>query len=174
MQCRSCARACCSNGSGARGSLVGIAHRHCRAAAATGSACIRCVQRAVCCVSLPVYPRALHYARRFRTRCTCPQPQCGCKGCTRTHSTCTCQHEFAKRKRAIDAQFRGRLGGVEVGAGLAGSGEGPLLAGARRASMTAGFADNENVGKVLVTMMGKMLLPAASLLNTSPLTPDSP
>lgn len=56
------------------------------------------------------------------------------------------QHEFAKRKQAIDLQFRGRVAGVreEPSAGVAGGSEASIAALQR--PHDAGHLDNENIG----------------------------
>ena len=62
---------------------------------------------------------------------------------------CALQHEFAKRKQAIDSQFRGRVAGVgvEARAGLASGGD--AVVAALQRPHDAGHLDNENIGSSL-------------------------
>jgi hypothetical protein len=63
------------------------------------------------------------------------------------------QHEFAKRKRAIDLQFRGRIAGVGVQARAGGAGgvEEGVFAALQRRNDVSGNIDNENIGSTFLS-----------------------
>jgi hypothetical protein len=64
------------------------------------------------------------------------------------------QHEFSKRKRAIDLQFRGRIAGagVQARAGGAGVGEEGVFAALQRRNDISGNVDNENIGSAFLSI----------------------